>query len=384
MLDQYISISQAISDVDFDYINKNQVHLRKICERVNFFEFVDYLSEAGDQYLLHFLEKLLKSGHVDCCEYIVSKFDMSKLSKIRMNAHIIYLYYKQDWIELAKVIGYFNSQTDTVNLLSIKHQAKCVAKLIADNDIANINYYSITLDEKSQRFKRQKRQFELLGIDCLLKCWIAIDGRKWPSFFKKKFSMSGMQIALGLSHMSIWEDILSNKFDVAVVLEDDAHLLYPIPSSLVDAAIASDLDIIWLTERRNRNTIVDYSNKNFAKIDFLNINPKDPGTGTEGYLLTKKGASKLYNLYEKLIFSRKDADIDVFMTGCTLFGEVNQNLKISKDLSKFYSRTINLSCQLSDFDFKTQKIFPWAIEHRDNFKSIMRDDFEMLSFAADD
>lgn len=138
----------------------------------------------------------------------------------------------------------------------------------------------------------------------------AIDGRSLPKYAlltganqRVLSSLGPGVIGTALSHMKVWEDLIDSGDEYRLVLEDDA-----IPFMHVDSlksAIEHSLDheLIWVNDRMS----AIYGNGVPADIA-LDWNPWDAlgvlgssatGIGTDGYIITRSGATKLLEVFFK-------------------------------------------------------------------------------------
>ena len=92
-------------------------------------------------------------------------------------------------------------------------------------------------------------------------------------FRKNKDSFLG-EIGCYMSHYNSWKYVVDNNLDNCLILEDGIEFL---KNDFTNLKINNNIDILFVNEEMN---LFD-SNKNFA------------GYGTQGYVVTKKGAKKL-------------------------------------------------------------------------------------------
>lgn len=333
----------------------------------------DSLLGASHAHLLSLISKLLKGGRYKQAGEVVDLLCSCKRSQITMFAKIKYLYHMEKWDELYIALTEFSSGAPIISetLLTRQYRAACILKRSLATS-ANIPYYSISLSSQSERFKRQINNFSKNGLSNHLYCWKAIDGRGWPQEAFRKFGkMLGSQIGLAMSHMSIWKSIIEKKLSACVVLEDDAYLISPIPESLINNINESGYELVWLTERRTPDSYLNsICNDNKMSISLNDIICSDPGTGTEGYLVTYEGALKLFSYYSEVIFLAKDHDIDVFMTACSCIQVNKQCIHLdNKKLERFYSRVTEFMPHVSPI--RSSYVFPWLVEQRDFLVSTM-------------
>lgn len=137
----------------------------------------------------------------------------------------------------------------------------------------------------------------------------AVDGRNLPTLAlyalgetKEAYERNGAgAIATALSHMKAWEQLLQGSDDHCLVLEDDSvpftHWEYH--RGTVESALQTT-EILWVNQRLSRVIGADEVPLQ-AVTDpttvLLNRPGNISGTGTDGYIVSRKGAEKLLDAF---------------------------------------------------------------------------------------
>ena len=112
-----------------------------------------------------------------------------------------------------------------------------------------------------------------------------------------------------LSHVKTWEKIVEENVTGAIICEDDARFLGPIPKKIANYDFPSECDLVYINQRIasgvsfiNDPTELN-ANFNFftifrAAMMLFEIQSTISAPGGEGYLLTRSGAKKLLSIYE--------------------------------------------------------------------------------------
>lgn len=127
------------------------------------------------------------------------------------------------------------------------------------------------------------------------------------------------QIGCALSHMNCWQDILKNKYDCALILEDDARFTsehVKKMKSFIESVKtnAHEFDILILQKNKLLSVVREKLGPNLAKAG--------PFWGTAGYLITKKGCKNALKSLE-LMKNKLDRPIDCFLSDANLLGKLN-------------------------------------------------------------
>jgi GR25 family glycosyltransferase involved in LPS biosynthesis len=152
------------------------------------------------------------------------------------------------------------------------------------------------------------------------------DSRIAPTFYAKTKFLRG-SVGCFLSHAKAWRSFLDSKAELAMVCEDDARFLGPIPKRVADYDFSAETDLVFVNQRMAEGLISDEGAENLvffkfvpafpASIRLLDAIPHLTATGGEGYILTRSGAQKLITLLdEKKIFM--DVDWLIFLQSLTL------------------------------------------------------------------
>ena len=156
----------------------------------------------------------------------------------------------------------------------------------------------INLDRRPDRMKKMLSRLEGLPFKRIA----AIDGQnlddsKFISSIKK-YNMSKSEIACILSHKKVWKKIVAEKIPYACVLEDDVHLSSSFPDFIKDTN--------WLTDNFDVIKTETYLQRvylSFKKIKARNRLLRQLASihyGTAGYIVSLKGAIKLFDITQQL------------------------------------------------------------------------------------
>jgi arabinogalactan endo-1,4-beta-galactosidase len=104
---------------------------------------------------------------------------------------------------------------------------------------------------------------------------------------------SGSEAACGISHIRLLRSFLSSGTPWAVVLEDDAVLLRRFPESLQAWRLPADAEIVLLNDRSTAGPVKLVAEE-------LGYGKAVGGAGTDGYLISRSGASKLLHILDPL------------------------------------------------------------------------------------
>jgi len=114
-----------------------------------------------------------------------------------------------------------------------------------------------------------------------------------------------------LSHVKAWRKIVEANISGAIICEDDARFLGPIPHKIADYNFPNDSDLIYLNQRIAeglygiRNLMEDtapnlcFSALNDAAFKLFGVQSPISAPGGEGYFLTRNGALKALSNFKK-------------------------------------------------------------------------------------
>jgi GR25 family glycosyltransferase involved in LPS biosynthesis len=144
--------------------------------------------------------------------------------------------------------------------------------------------------------------------------------------------LNKQEIAIALSHITIWEKIINENIQNALILEDDVYFENGFPNKLnllwkELIIFEKGFDLLFLSYKK-----VDYN----PEIEEMSCNLLIPKRGIwwfSGYVLSNKGAKKLLNKLPvvgpiDLWINHKFKEIDVFLSNESL---INQKLFLSSD-----------------------------------------------------
>lgn len=152
-----------------------------------------------------------------------------------------------------------------------------------------MQFFVINMEEATERkklfFDNTKRFSSLCDRIQIFKA-ISKNDKIQLNTFKKKYNIeisNDGEAGCALSHILIWESFLKSNDEHCVVFEDDAKIIHDKflnVNELLKEIDKSDFDLMYLGSRINHNT-------NFEPIG---------GWGTEGYIVSKSGAKKLFDI----------------------------------------------------------------------------------------
>ena len=173
-----------------------------------------------------------------------------------------------------------------------------------------INIYTINMDKDVDRLNRFKKSAELYDINFTKVSGVSITDHDiknslYISDFMKKYGTKGM-IGCFLAHKKVWEIVVNDKIDYAVILEDDVEFTPQFKSTLEQIKSDNlDFDILLLSSLIGGKNPKDYnfldtiSKIFFKKRKYQYINEKyhipEFFAGTQSYIITYEGAKKLLN-----------------------------------------------------------------------------------------
>jgi GR25 family glycosyltransferase involved in LPS biosynthesis len=175
-----------------------------------------------------------------------------------------------------------------------------------DRDVARMARFRKTCEGQGIRFERL-RAVDLAG------------GQNLPEEFRSRIGLNFygrdqfLRGAVGcfLSHATAWRAVLDGGHAAAFVCEDDATFLAPLPSSWEMFSIPEEGELIFANQRM----AVGLQQKEYlrrlgaervlavpaseATIALQAAVPHISGLGTDGYLVTRRGAARLLEILEK-------------------------------------------------------------------------------------
>jgi GR25 family glycosyltransferase involved in LPS biosynthesis len=189
----------------------------------------------------------------------------------------------------------------------LKTRLNCLTPLHANSDLRGIHFFVINLNRDTLKRQWITRQFSKLAINNY-EFFTAYDGKaKDFSELRLNFQynvelavkyeskpLSDAIIALSATHHRIYEEILTRKLPLAVVLEDDAIFVDDNVKHFSFDLAPTGWDILlleaWLREKPPLEQIND---KYFGLASYKG--------GSAAYIITDSGASKLLNMRHPLI-----------------------------------------------------------------------------------
>lgn len=166
----------------------------------------------------------------------------------------------------------------------------------------------INLDRETRKWHLAEQLLPYAGYTA--ERFSAVDGRELPGFALSRLGATpevlsrhgAGAIATALSHISVWEKFLASGEDHCLVLEDDASPF--IHWSFHEKVLAENknVELLWANERMSHalgeGEIPGSSTSSIKEV--LESRPAGfSGIGTDSYLITRKGAEKLLELFDQ-------------------------------------------------------------------------------------
>jgi GR25 family glycosyltransferase involved in LPS biosynthesis len=105
-----------------------------------------------------------------------------------------------------------------------------------------------------------------------------------------------------LSHIRAWECGLNTAFDHYLVLEDDAMLIAGLPSTIAALELPANYDVCFINERMAPADFNYRARSSATMPAAISIDSKSANwtsAGTDGYFISRKGATKLLDMLER-------------------------------------------------------------------------------------
>jgi len=130
------------------------------------------------------------------------------------------------------------------------------------------------------------------------------------TFYGKTQFLRGA-IGCFLSHVKAWQKIIEADISGALICEDDARFLGPIPPKIIDYDFPKDSDLIYLNQRIAEGLYEICASKQEsvpnlcfctlldAAFKLFGVQSQITAPGGEGYFLTRKGALKALSIFKK-------------------------------------------------------------------------------------
>jgi glycosyl transferase family 25 len=149
-----------------------------------------------------------------------------------------------------------------------------------------------------------------------------------------------------LSHSAAWRKLLESDFSHAVICEDDAVFLGPIPRRACDYQMPEDFDLVYLNQRLSGSrshpsesigSFFQFSSVFESAKAILTASKLMSAPGGEGYLLSRRGAGKILRIFQEM---RIYMEVDWFLFFHSLsLDERSQFIKLDQtgrfDMLKF-------------------------------------------------
>jgi len=171
-----------------------------------------------------------------------------------------------------------------------------------------MNIYTINMDKDVDRLNKFKKSAELYNINFTKVSGVLITDNDiknslYISDFMKTYGTKGM-IGCFLAHKKVWEIVVNDKIDYAVILEDDIEFTPQFKATLEQIQNDNlDFDVLLLSSLigcknpKNYNFLDILSKHFFKKRQYHYINEKyhipEFFAGTQSYIITYESAKKL-------------------------------------------------------------------------------------------
>jgi len=176
-----------------------------------------------------------------------------------------------------------------------------------------------------------------------------------------------------LSHVKVWRKIVEADITGAIICEDDARFLGPIPHKIIDYHFPKDSDLIYLNQRiaeglykiggskQESATNLCFFTLKDAAFKLLDFQSPISAPGGEGYFLSRDGALKALSIFEKHgVFM----EVDWFLFFHSLTQDERENF-IAKDATRRFNM-LNFSSE----KLNSYVILPSFVEQSSNDSTI--------------
>lgn len=186
--------------------------------------------------------------------------------------------------------------------LSMSERERCIGLIGDDSTVkskpVSIKTYCVSLEYDYARFVTTKAIFSKYIISSDFIRHLGVLGSQVPDLLCNKIcsqSMKGATSIIGctLSHLKIYEDIVSNNISTALVVEDDAVPSYPINVVLPDLDL-SLVDILYVNDKN----CIGWEEREHG-FHLLSASEDLCRHGTYGYMITYTGAKKILEKFNE-------------------------------------------------------------------------------------
>lgn len=195
---------------------------------------------------------------------------------------------------------------------------------VALHAAADYKVLVINLDRDEERFRRLCDRFNNSPVQ--LNRVPGVYGSYLPRSARQALCSSLAAPAAGsigclLSHVKAWEMVLARKFDVCLILEDDAMPMINLPHRFASIGIPPDFDLCFVNRKMEPEIESTAAEALTTPAIFeaaqclatFHTNYNSPGT--DGYFISEAGARKMLSNIEKNGF---DGDVDWLLVGYSL------------------------------------------------------------------
>lgn len=132
------------------------------------------------------------------------------------------------------------------------------------------------------------------------------DAQIAETFYGKTDFLRGA-VGCFLSHARAWRALVDSMNSHAMICEDDVRFLGPIPTSAAELVFSQNYDLVYVNQRMadgllnspvsKVRTTFEFATPYNAAMKILEVQGKMNAPGGEGYLLSREGARKLFDIF---------------------------------------------------------------------------------------
>lgn len=319
--------------------------------------------QTDEQTIMRLMRRYLNAGRLQHADHLGEGLAAapSAISPTRFATLAEWLQFTRRWRRLADLAS--NHPIAASRVANHRHVRNGLhLSALATNSLAAVvPYHVISLPSAVHRQTQICSDFDDLGIASEPAISFGINGRELPLALSKAYDMTVGALGCSLSHMALWERIAATDVPCAVVLEDDARILAPVPASIVQTFLATELDILWLTERRH--TIAFRADGDPPCFTIQACDPRAIGKGTEGYLIKRAAAGRIAAGLAEFMGRWRGGDVDNFISAACMRAALEAGTQGDQRNGPFYRRTIDVSMVVPSI--RAGMLDPYLILHFD-------------------
>ena len=182
------------------------------------------------------------------------------------------------------------------------------------------------------------------------------------TFYGKTHFLRGA-VGCFFSHVKVWRQIIKENISGAMICEDDANFFGPIPRIFYEYKLPPYADLVFVNQRtaggiqkffknyNKKNKSLEYFPINNAIFCLLTAGSGISAIGTDGYVITRQGAEKLLEIFQKV---RVSMEVDWFLFFHSLSHEEREKFILTDgtgrfDMLEFASEKVNSYVMLPSF-----------------------------------